>query len=501
MKNLRLGITALALTAATAVSAQTTENKWLIGVGAHGVNHTAQRNNFSNTWSFSNFDKHLFNVGNYSITPPLSKLTVARNLGKGLVLDWQTTVGNISNKRFVETANQKEFFLQTGLGLQLKAAGLLWDNENSWFDPYLRVGANYLRHEYSTVNFPITDLNNPGAAQYVGFSENDPTSKAKDDHFTLATGAGINFWLTQNFGLGIQGDYVTTPVDKSGISNFWQASATLNFRFGNRDKDKDGVLDKDDLCPEVPGPVENNGCPWPDTDGDGILDKDDHCPEVAGLAQFNGCPDTDGDGVADPQDGCPTVAGPVENNGCPWPDTDGDGVLDKDDKCPTVFGLRELDGCPKTAAHYATEATGALTGIVFDFDKATINASSNPKLDQAAEVIKSSNGGTFLVTGHTDKKGSEAYNLRLSRQRAASVVKALEARGVADSQLKSAGVGERDAVIAETASNAEREADRKVIVEAIDGAAWEALKKSDLPVVEKKVIKKSTKKRTTKRRK
>ena len=41
MKNLKLGITALALTVATSVSAQTTENKWLIGVGAHGVNHAA----------------------------------------------------------------------------------------------------------------------------------------------------------------------------------------------------------------------------------------------------------------------------------------------------------------------------------------------------------------------------------------------------------------------------------------------------------------------------
>jgi hypothetical protein len=36
----------------------------------------------------------------------------------------------------------------TGLGFQFKAAGLLW-NEESWFDPYLRVGANYLRHDYT----------------------------------------------------------------------------------------------------------------------------------------------------------------------------------------------------------------------------------------------------------------------------------------------------------------------------------------------------------------
>ena len=153
--------------------------------------------------------------------------------------------------------------------------------------------------------------------------------------------------------------------------------------------------------------------------------------------------------------------------------------------------MPEYNGCPKPASEFAVEATGALQGIIFDFNKATIsNPESLRKLDQAAEVIKSSNGGTFLVTGHTDKKGNDAYNLKLSRERAAYIVKALEQRGVADTQLKSTGVGERDAVVPETASDEERARDRKVVVEAIDGAAWEALQKSDLPVVKKKVVKK-----------
>lgn len=465
MKNLKLGITALALTAATTVSAQTTTNKWLIGVGAHGVNHASIAESFK---PFNNLGQ-TFTMNNYTITPPLSKLTVARNLNKYFVVDWQTSVGNVDNKRI---GMDKEFFLMTGLGLQFKFNGL-W-NEESWFDPYVRVGANYLRHDYRDVaNAGDRDGKNIGA-----------------DHFAVNGGLGFNFWITKNFGLGILQEYVGTPTEKTTVSDFWQSSATLNFRFGNRDKDGDGVLDRDDLCPEIPGPAENDGCPWPDTDGDGILDKDDHCPEVAGLAEFHGCPDTDGDGVPDPKDQCPAVAGPVENHGCPWPDTDGDGVLDKDDKCPTVPGLAEYQGCPKPAEEFAREATGALQGITFDFGKSTLSAVSNTKLDQAAKVIKESNGGQFLVVGHTDKKGSDAINLKLSRERAAAVVKALEERGVASSQLKSTGVGSRDAQVPVTASNAEREADRKVVVEAINGAAWEALQKSDLNIVEKKVVKK-----------
>ena len=488
MKNLKLGITALALTVASSVFAQTTTNPWVIGVGAHGVNHVAQRGNFSNTFSFNNFKENLFGTSKYSITPPLSKLTVARNLSKGIVLDWQTTVGNVDNKRF---AMEKEFFLMTGLGVQFKAAGLLWDEE-SWFDPFLRVGANYLRHDYSGMSFPATDTKS--GEVFSAFNEDGDAGKA--NHFTVSTGAGINFWVTKNFGLGVQGDYVTTPIDKSNIANFWQASASLLFRFGNTDRDKDGIPDKEDLCPDTPGLPEFQGCP--DTDGDGIPDKDDQCPDVAGPKENNGCPwpDTDGDGVLDKDDACPDVAGPAENKGCPWPDTDGDGVLDKDDACPTVFGLAQYQGCPKPASAYAEDATGALTNILFDFNKATVRAESNGKIEQAASILNGAKDATFLVTGYTDAKGAAAYNLKLSRQRAAAVVAALEAKGVSKTQLKSVGVGARDAKVPATASDAERQADRKVVVEAVNGAAWDALQKSDLPVVEKKTVKKkATKKR------
>ncbi|MBP2616725.1 vWA domain-containing protein [Chryseobacterium jejuense] len=99
-----------------------------------------------------------------------------------------------------------------------------------------------------------------------------------------------------------------------------------------KDKDQDGIPNKDDQCPEVAGPVENNGCPWPETDGDGVIDKDDACP---------------------------TVAGPPENKGCPWPDTDGDGVLDKDDACPTFPGMPEYNGCPKPKAMTAIEVVSS----------------------------------------------------------------------------------------------------------------------------------------------
>lgn len=496
MKNLKLGISVLALTVATTVFAQTTNNPWMIGVGAHAENHTAVRGTFGNTFSAKNLTKNMFNMNNNSITPPLSKLTVARNIGKGLVIDWQTSVGNVENKRF---NMGKEFMLMTGLGFQAKAAGLLW-NEESWFDPYLRVGANYLRHDYTALTFPRQSFINGNPAEMVSNGENG-NENGKANFFAVSTGAGVNFWITKNFGLGVQGDYVTTPGDKSTVANFWQTSATLNFRFGNRDRDKDGILDKDDLCPDTPGLPEFQGCP--DTDGDGVPDKDDQCPEVAGPVENNGCPwpDTDGDGIIDKDDACPTVAGPAENNGCPWPDTDGDGILDKDDACPTVPGLPEYNGCPKPKEPTAVVVTKELKDILFNFNKATIRPESNGRLDTAAKIIKEADQENFVIVGMTDAKGAAAYNLKLSKERAASVVAALEARGVNGNTLKSIGIGSQEATVPATASDADRMVDRKVIVRAVSGSEWETMKKNDLTVtkaVKKAVVKK---KATTKKKK
>ncbi|SHE80585.1 vWA domain-containing protein [Chryseobacterium takakiae] len=172
-----------------------------------------------------------------------------------------------------------------------------------------------------------------------------------------------------------------------------------------KDKDQDGVKNRRDKCPEISGPVENKGCPWPDFDGDGVPDKDDQCKDVRGPAQNNGCPfpDTDGDGIIDKDDACPTVAGPAENNGCPWPDTDGDGILDKDDACPTVPGMPEYNGCPKPKAMVAMEVESSFRpnlGKVYDneFDKKTVKKVSKNYIDYNDEEYNALVENPFELT-------------------------------------------------------------------------------------------------------
>ena len=120
----------------------------------------------------------------------------------------------------------------------------------------------------------------------------------------------------------------------------------LNLTFGrpSGDRDKDGIPDKKDKCPDIAGVAEFDGCP--DKDGDHVPDKTDDCPDIAGLPDFNGCPDRDGDKIMDKKDSCPDIAGLAQFNGCP--DRDGDKIMDKLDSCPDEAGLAAFNGCPDT---------------------------------------------------------------------------------------------------------------------------------------------------------
>ena len=59
--------------------------------------------------------------------------------------------------------------------------------------------------------------------------------------------------------------------------------------------------------------------------------------------------------------------------------------------------------------------------VLFDFDKADIRSDAQNALKQAADIVRDKAKGTVRVEGHTDGKGSESYNQKLSDRRANSV--------------------------------------------------------------------------------
>jgi outer membrane protein OmpA-like peptidoglycan-associated protein len=84
-----------------------------------------------------------------------------------------------------------------------------------------------------------------------------------------------------------------------------------------------------------------------------------------------------------------------------------------------------------------------LHGIYFDFDKATIKPESRPALEEAAQILKDNPTIKVEIQGHTDSKGSDAYNLKLSTKRAQAVVNYLvQNLGIDVSRLTARGYGE-----------------------------------------------------------
>ena len=85
---------------------------------------------------------------------------------------------------------------------------------------------------------------------------------------------------------------------------------------------------------------------------------------------------------------------------------------------------------------------------LFDFDKAVIRDNSNRALDEAIAKMKDHGDVEFiLVTGHTDRIGSEAYNQKLSERRANAVKKYLSTHGIDVARIKSQGKGESEPVV------------------------------------------------------
>ena len=239
----------------------------------------------------------------------------------------------------------------------------------------------------------------------------------------------------------------------------------------SEDTDGDGIVDKMDKCPTVPG-QGRDGCPIPDTDGDGILDDADKCVTVPGVAP-DGCPaDSDGDGVLDKDDQCPKEKG-LAPTGCPAPkDTDNDGIIDAKDKCPTepenFNGYEDSDGCPDVIPEKIKQFTGVIQGITFDHNKATIRPASKPTLDKAAAVLKEFPQLRIAISGHTDNTGTREKNVQLSKERAEAVKKFMVDQGIEQTRIETRGAGP-DEPVDSNATAAGKERNRRIEFKLIAG--------------------------------
>ena len=143
--------------------------------------------------------------------------------------------------------------------------------------------------------------------------------------------------------------------------------------------------------------------------------------------------DKDKDGVKDDDDICPNEYGDSHANGCP--DFDKDGIPDKYDLCPHLFGDGNIQGCPELAENESIILSKALRDLNFDFDKAVIKYESFSSLTNLVILMHQNTDMILFIEGHASSEGSASYNLSLSARRAKQVQKFFIGRGVKKGRL------------------------------------------------------------------
>ncbi len=400
------------------LTGQSLDNPWSISLNSNIIN--LQGNNLEKG----------FNFGGPS-------LGISRHIGAGISLGTQYALGNVNN--FSDTYNYTSFdgFLKFNL---IKGSAI----------PYIIGGYGFSRFS--------------DGIERPGFFPSTETSR------TIFGGLGFSFNLSEFLAINLQSTY-RNMNENDGFDHL-QHLLGLSYNFGSTDSDKDGIPDKKDKCPGVPGLKKYEGCP--DTDGDTIIDKEDKCPEVPGLVEFNGCIDSDDDGIADPDDTCPNEAGtfelngcpdkdgdgiadnedtcieepgPIENNGCPWLDGDGDGIKDNEDLCKNEAGPIENNGCPELSGEIVKTLNkfGARINFIANSYR-ILGKKTLENLTQIKILLDENPEGSLLIEGYASADGDEIYNIELSIKRAQAVRDYLINIGVAAERLEVQGFGEVDPI-------------------------------------------------------
>jgi OOP family OmpA-OmpF porin len=262
-----------------------------------------------------------------------------------------------------------------------------------------------------------------------------PANKQDDDVGAWQAGAGLGFDLSPHWTLSIDYRYLNSEKGKFDFLDnnpdtytkadyrSQSAMATLRYFFFAAEPEPAPVVAPPPPPPEVVAPVAPA-----DSDGDGVADELDQCPG--------------------------TPAGVKVNDvGCPLPAC----------KTPEPGQPVTLEGC-------AAGDVIVLRGVNFEFDKSRLTANARGILDGVGDSLIKAPDIKVELGGHTDGKGTDEYNQRLSERRAESVRQYLVGKGVEPTRMTAVGYGESRPV-ADNETEEGRELNRRVELKVTEGSA------------------------------
>ena len=219
------------------------------------------------------------------------------------------------------------------------------------------------------------------------------------------------------------------------------------------DWDQDGVQDRLDKCNNtVHGcVVDQYGCAV-DADGDGVCDGIDQCPNTPKGEKVNkvGCSASQLAAAKVPATPPPPPpAQEIERPATPPP-------------APTP---------PQSEVERQLVETGSivLRDVYFETAKATLLPESEARLNEAGEALEKFGALQVEVQGHTDSRGTAAYNQKLSQARAASVRDYLLAHfHLAADNYTAKGYGESQLAVSPEKTDEDYAQNRRVVLRAIN---------------------------------
>ena len=251
---------------------------------------------------------------------------------------------------------------------------------------------------------------------------------------TLSPSFGAQFRITNHIGIEISSSF-NKALDKKGISHL-RHNFSVYLGLGDTDKD-----------------------------GDGIINRKDKCPKIPGLPEFNGCPDRDGDGIPDPEDKCPEVSGELVNNGCPGAEN-----LSQENKILDVENLENQIGTesPTISNNISSinkQSSEEKVDIIQEENMAetklreeqmliyfpanssrVLGKTTIKKLKNVVSTLLNQMDLKVLLEGHSSNDGDFTINLNLSQQRVNIIKDFLIGEGIESNRISVKALGEDEPI-------------------------------------------------------
>lgn len=300
------------------------------------------------------------------------------------------------------------------LNAYLSLANIYWMNHQYMVQPYVTAG-------YGLMGYKVTTKDNSGVEAKFNSGENVEES-------FIPVGLGLKFFLTENINLDL--GYSMNFVDgdnldgyRAGPQNDKFSYTHIGLEFALGGKSKPQLASYNPVAAMEDDYIMRNAALQAELASERARNAERLAQMDTDWKRFLG--DSDKDGVSDYFDKCPdTPAGTqVDGAGCPI-------------KVTTVNPVKVV-----VTEEDRRIVAEAIKNLEFDFGKATIRSTSYSSLNRVADLLKTKDFSLKLA-GHTDNVGSDAFNLKLSKDRAESVKAYLVKQGANASRIEATGYGE-----------------------------------------------------------